>query len=212
MKRTTGVFDLDAARFDEAADVIASAFVADPLMDSFFADVPPPRMETIRRQFTYLCLRHASWTWPLWGVDVAGRLAGVAFVIPPGPERFPLSRDAETAYEHFRSGTTEQAAARLERYSDLVEGFALPAPHVYVMTLGVRPELQRQGVGTILLTAAHDMSRAHPTSRGVGLDTENCRNVGWYERLGYRVATEADIEGLHIWSMFHPNDQAAFAP
>jgi hypothetical protein len=39
---------------------------------------------------------------------------------------------------------------------------------------------------------------------GVGLDAEDERHVAWYERWGYNVMSEAELEGLRLRSLFRP--------
>ena len=63
-------------------------------------------------------------------------------------------------------------------------------------------ECQSQGIGKALLEAVHKMSESSPQSGGVALDTENERNLGFYESLGYSVSTTTNLDRLKVWSMF----------
>jgi ribosomal protein S18 acetylase RimI-like enzyme len=190
------------ARFAEAADVIAEAFVADPRMDWFFSDVSAPRRSTIRAQFTYLSTRHGARGWPIRGVEVDHRLAGVGFFIPPTTGSLEPDSEIEAAYGCFRALITEGAESRLSRYGEWCESLALPDPHVYVMTLGIRPAFRGGGIGRLLVHHAVRLSDAVPESCGVGLDTENEANLDWYRRLGFSVTAEGRLDDLRLWSLF----------
>ena len=71
--------------------------------------------------------------------------------------------------------------------------------------LGVLPGYQGQGHGGALLDAVHALAEPHPTATGVYLDTETEKNVGLYERFGYRVVGREQLADLPIWCMFRPN-------
>jgi hypothetical protein len=51
------------------------------------------------------------------------------------------------------------------------------------------------------------ISARHPSSIGVGLDTENEINVSIYEGFGYKLIAHTKVAGLDLWSMFRPNPE-----
>ena len=68
-----------------------------------------------------------------------------------------------------------------------------------INALGVRPELQNQGIGTALVREAERLAaeRSYPRiCLGVGIDNFGARRL--YERLGYRYWSHGTIEGS--WS------------
>jgi ribosomal protein S18 acetylase RimI-like enzyme len=69
-----------------------------------------------------------------------------------------------------------------------------PAEHWHVGPLGVRPDRQGQGIGTLLM---HALLRA-VDGEGVGtfLETDVDRNVVFYERLGFTVTDTEEISGV----------------
>ncbi len=200
------VIELRRGQFGEAAAVISQAFAQDPLMLYFYEDVVTPRRVVLQAQFRFLCERHASYGWPILAVSRGGRLAGVAFPVPPSSAGGRLSDTADRAQAEFTSLITPQARARLDRYGEISELMQPDEPHIFVMTIGVAPAVQRQGIGRRLLDAIAARSERTEESCGVGLDTENPINVPWYESQGFRVHATAQMDGVTIWSMFRPFD------
>ena len=76
-----------------------------------------------------------------------------------------------------------------------------PEPHWYLYLLGVEPARQGRGVGRALL--APTLARADAGGVPCYLETQNSRNVGFYERLGFRVTSDGWAPGttLRVWTM-----------
>jgi GNAT superfamily N-acetyltransferase len=74
--------------------------------------------------------------------------------------------------------------------------------HAYLWLLGVAPAAQGRGIGSALLRAAH--ARLDAEALPAYLETSTPRNVGLYERHGYRVISEgAPARGAPtMWSMW----------
>ncbi len=79
-------------------------------------------------------------------------------------------------------------------------------PHHFLSMIAVHPKAQGLGLGRTLLERLHADCQAHPDSSGVALDTSNPRNIGLYEKFGYRVVEELGLPGLKAWYMFRPRD------
>jgi ribosomal protein S18 acetylase RimI-like enzyme len=74
-------------------------------------------------------------------------------------------------------------------------GGARHRAHLYV--LGVRPEAQGQGVASSLV---RPVLARHPSA---WTETQNPRNVGLYEHLGFRVFGTEEVPrlGVRVWAM-----------
>ena len=73
--------------------------------------------------------------------------------------------------------------------------------------LGVRPEFSGRGLARALLEEVQAVSRADPRSTGVFLETEDPRNVSFYEHCGYRLTGHARIgRELESWGFFRPDE------
>ncbi len=90
-----------------------------------------------------------------------------------------------------------QAAARVHPF--LKPGVA------YLHTIGVEPACKGQGVGSMLLQAA--LQRIGQEFQACVLRTEQPKNVGFYQKNGFRVVDEsvASASGLRVW-VFQNND------
>ncbi|MEA3397901.1 MAG: GNAT family N-acetyltransferase, partial [Chloroflexota bacterium] len=80
-------------------------------------------------------------------------------------------------------------------------------PHHRLSLIAVQPQAQGQGYGKALLAEVHARVEAHPTSRGISLDTENPQTVPLYEHLGYHVTHQIAAGPLTIWGMFRPRGE-----
>ena len=124
--------------------------------------------------------------------------AGAALWVPYGHE--PMSAEMT---ERFATELSRLSGPHAERTLEL---FALAdehhphEPHEYLFFLGVRPELQSQGIGTALMAPV--LARADAAGHPCYLETANPRNRTLYERHGFRVI--ADITTPHgppFWPM-----------
>ena len=75
-------------------------------------------------------------------------------------------------------------------------------PHWHLGPVGIEPSVQRQGIGTALLTAFC----SHIDACGaVGyLESDRRANVQFYQRFGFAVVDEAVIMGVPNWFMSRP--------
>lgn len=85
--------------------------------------------------------------------------------------------------------------------TDKVHREAVPAPHYYLLTLGVAPLSQGRGSGGRLLR--HMLERADREETPAYLETQRSENVPIYERFGFAVASDEAIPGLPLrnWGM-----------
>ena len=74
----------------------------------------------------------------------------------------------------------------------------------------VDPGQQGYGIGRALLEATHLISQDHPTSTGVYLNTENPRNVAFYQHMGYRITHQESLGNTRVWCFFRSDK--TFAP
>jgi ribosomal protein S18 acetylase RimI-like enzyme len=81
-----------------------------------------------------------------------------------------------------------------------------PGSHFYLSILAVHPEFQGSGCGRALLEAVHARSERHPRSTGVCLETENSKNVRFYEHLGYRVTARNPLADFEITTLFRVSE------
>ena len=71
--------------------------------------------------------------------------------------------------------------------------------HWHVGPIGVLPELQGKGIGSLLLTRSCEI--VDERKAAAYLETDKPENVRLYERFGFVVIGETDVLGVHQWFM-----------
>jgi GNAT superfamily N-acetyltransferase len=199
------VIVLDEDQVSAALAVLIPAFLGDPIFNHYFPDRSVRQKvfelffnDIIRGQISAKCA---------FAVTDGATLSAVAVWMPPDPPE-TTAADRERG-EH----TVEQLRILDRRGVDAVlagfEGLQAhhPAePHWYLMFVGVRPQIQRQGLGRLLLTHVHQQA----DRRGMPcyLETPFPETRAFYGSLGYRVIREMRAFGdaPPLWTMLRkPN-------
>jgi len=130
------------------------------------------------------------------------RITGVALSLPPGGFPAPLLATLIQAKGPLLAGP--RVALRFARInSDMLKRHP-HYRHWYLWFLGVEPECQGQGVGTLLLRSLS--SKAEADRVPCYLETDRLQNVKLYERHGYRVEAEEVMPrfDFRMWFMKRP--------
>jgi ribosomal protein S18 acetylase RimI-like enzyme len=65
------------------------------------------------------------------------------------------------------------------------------SPIYYLWSIGVKPEVQRKGIGSKLLQQAiQESKRQH---RDIYLETSTLTNLPWYQKFGFNILVELDL-------------------
>jgi len=124
-------------------------------------------------------------------------LAGVRIALTPGVQTF--GRPSWLALIRMLLVQGPGVAARWSAVAEALQLHRPLAPHAYLATLGVEPELQRSGVGRALVA---DWLRAVDALRQRAyLETDSTNNASWYERFGFAVRTELSVLGVTVYLM-----------
>ncbi len=86
----------------------------------------------------------------------------------------------------------------LNRYQAVAYGAISHPKHYYLTLLGVCPKHQGKGIGKSTLRHIH---KDIPKGTVLYLDTENQKNVAYYESFGYRLIKASAVESMTIYSM-----------
>ncbi|HYM17431.1 MAG TPA: N-acetyltransferase [Micropepsaceae bacterium] len=172
------------ADIERIAAIFAAAFAKDPVFD-WLTRNGAKREKSLERFFRWILGRtiaHGE-TW----LDVDG-LAAAAW-IPPVLETVPFS--------FLEDLSLVPAVLRLTGVSRLPRGAAMAAamerahpqaPCFYLAFIGVAPRAQGAGLGSALI--AHALARVDAAGANAYLENSNPRNIGLYERAGFKVTRE----------------------
>ncbi|RXR22343.1 GNAT family N-acetyltransferase [Oerskovia turbata] len=204
----TTVRDLHRSEHRPAAALLARAFATDPLFLDLFGDVPDE--PDARRR----ALRFTSWVLGanrlLGGrrraVLDSARIVGVAVVEPPqGATRRTVGAAlAALRFAPVALALPTAATARLNRYGRETRALVPATPHHYLTMIGVDPAAQGAGLGRVLLDDVVELAERDPRSAGVGLDTENPDNLGFYARHGFAPCGELATAAFTAHVLFRP--------
>ena len=200
---TIEITRLNTKHTENIIDIFSNAFENYPLMQYFFGNAYKQSMKHLLKS---MCDQASIVDKLLLGAFIEGKLQGVAFITPPEKQN---NNDVETtptsAEEEFATAIGEEALMRIEAYSNLKKANKPSSPHFYINALGVNLQSQGKGIGSAILSQVHQMSEQDSNSRGVALDTQTQKNVGYYQRFGYDVSTTAELENVKNWFMFRSN-------
>ena len=193
MPSSVPIVQVPPERLPVMADVLARAFADDPMIRW-----PLPGdgdvSHRVRATFAviYENLADAGVVWE------AGNAAGFAVWIPAGASQDMFDSDA--AVRDRLAPLTDDGGARYDVLWSWIEQ-RVPDDVWYLDAIGVDPDQQGRGIGSALIRFGLD--RAVGVGTDAFLETSNARNVGYYERFGFRVVDEGEPApgGPHIWFM-----------
>jgi GNAT superfamily N-acetyltransferase len=181
-------------RVDRLVEVLARSFADDPIIRWPFP-TDGSHEEQCRELFRILDEPFAETGW-LWE---AGNAAGVALWVPPdGEARF---LEIELGTRDAIDAMTEDDGVRYRAFWDWIEDHLPTDPSWFLDHLAVAPEHRGEGLGA----APVDLGLGFARRDGVPAFLETARpgNVGYYERLGFRVVADehAPGGGPRLWFM-----------
>ncbi len=199
--RAAGMDDADAA-----ADILAAAFAADPVMRWTFGG--NGAFHTIFYELARgVYLKHGFGHIAEGG---SGEHRAATLWLPAGvPLNLPQLNQLRIASSVIRHGGFS-AAARALKVADILETHHPEEPHFYLFAVGVAPRARGKGLGGALLREG--LKRADQEGALAYLENSNPKNTPLYERLGFRVTAPLPLpEGAPpLLSMLRaPGEEAA---
>lgn len=190
---------LTPADIPPAAQMLARAFQADPLLDYLL----PGRAAQDRRAFH--CLR---------SIVQYGVRFGEAYAASPGLEAvavwLPPEEAAPSLAKMVRAGVLALPVRiglgatlrfwRLQRHLGRTWRQCGSFPHWYLCTLGVTPALRGRGLGSQLLAAM--LERCDQRRLACCLETVNEKNTTFYQRFGFAVVRRAAVPRSRLMCWF----------
>jgi ribosomal protein S18 acetylase RimI-like enzyme len=184
---------LNSAQAKAAAHLLARAFENDPLMVYVlpYAHRRKRLLPVLFGVVVRYCLRYGA-------VYTTSGLEGVICCLPPG-QTTTIGRLALTSLSEppLQLGVTGlRRFLRASSASDYARKRAAPGAHWYIWALGVDPACQGHGLGGQLVQAV--LWQAKAQGKPCYLDTENPRNVAFYQPYGFRQVSETVIAGSGV--------------
>jgi ribosomal protein S18 acetylase RimI-like enzyme len=179
---------LGASQAAAAADAIASGHADYPAFRAVFPD--PRRRARALRPFFRATVRDAIPFGGVWALVDGERVDAVAVWLPPGASPWTARRKARATPALLRVLAADpRAFPRFVRYGANAERAQPEEPHWYLVVLSVRPDAQRQGLGSRLV--ARGIARADAEHLPCSLETSDPANVAFYQRFGFEVTDPA---------------------
>ena len=199
MAKDVQVIRLDRSHVNRATFVLARAFQDDP--SSIFLVPDATRRQSALRWSSALTLRYCL---PYDECYTTPDVDGVACWLPPDAGSLsilPLIR-AGILLAPFKLGLggTRRMLAFVD-FTERVHHQMISRPHWYLALLGVEPSRQGCGIGSRLIRPI--LERADAAGLPCYLETQNQRNLSFYEKHGFRVVNEGRVPGyeLRSWAM-----------
>ncbi|WP_328804397.1 GNAT family N-acetyltransferase [Paenibacillus apii] len=96
-----------------------------------------------------------------------------------------------------------QTLSLLNSYMKVTRSVAPPLTHHYLIMIAVKPENQGKGIGKVLLKHLLNSVNMDTKSHGVALDTENKENIKLYQKFGFTLSNETQIDNVPVYCMFY---------
>ena len=184
--------------FAAVDDVLAEAFAADPLSRLLFGEGDPrPGLRRINR--TSIRNRHGLGTLAVTGDRIAGVMleADSPKCEPDGLAGLRFLWDALAAMR-WRMFSSMSVFRGVAKYHPVW-------PHRHLTVIGVAPDMQRKGIGSLLL--ADFCRRADEQRAGAYLETDTDGARRLYEKFGFRVVQEQAMKaGKFIFMWRQPGE------
>jgi ribosomal protein S18 acetylase RimI-like enzyme len=183
LARLAEVRRVGTERSAQVAAVLGEAFADDPLLGWLLADVDASERAESGFAWWRFMVGHAPRGTEL---HVTGDGSAAACWHPPGGGTLPAGAAAD-----FRAMVAELTGERAPLVLESLARIARCAPaesHWHLAAVGVLPERQGRGIGVRLLGAM--LRRCDRLAVPAYLESSNPRNLGFYERLGFRTTGE----------------------
>ncbi|MBN1535747.1 MAG: GNAT family N-acetyltransferase [Anaerolineales bacterium] len=183
----------------EAAYVLGCAFADEPVSLAIYINqTPEERIRNLAVDFAIEvedCIRRGI----ALQMNQADKIVAVAAIYPPGAYPFPwifrarMTMGAFLDYSHY-------SVRRLLDWQRFAGKIHPKEPHFYFQYLGVRPECQGKGYGTLMMQ--YLTALADEANMPCYLETASAGAVPMYRRYGFEVLVEKEIIGVHAWFMW----------
>lgn len=189
----------DVARLPELARILGRAFADYPVARAAFGNAAGSPQDWFTRMGQTAMENRLIMEMPVFAAYRDGEPLGVA-VLSAHDRRTPPELSAR--FDDLMAEAGPDAQSFFEEFIKVVDGISPTDPHVWLAILGVDPSAQGLGIGRHLIEATMEFARDAGGYVGVALDTEDTKNVGIYERCGFRVVGESAVGSMPVFVMW----------
>lgn len=186
---------------NEHIQLLINAFQKDPMFVELFKG---PRKERQMQAFFRFIYKRNQLMDGIYLTDSRNNPSYVAFIeTPKNRHSYLLRSKIQLHLEMLKLAfyVPLKSLNFLSRYDAATMKQRPHEKHFYLTMIGVSPEKQGQGIGKMVINTIHKMVIDDPEVSIICLDTENLKNVQYYERLGYLLIYEAKISNISIYTM-----------
>lgn len=191
------IIPLDPDHLEQAAMVLARAFVTNPLHRAVFKGDGPKQLKQNHASFTITISRlSGDFSAALDGREIVGVMRSIR---SPGCRPTFKQRAKMTPFLMLFLGPT---CLRLGEWLSTWAKHDPDEPHRHLGPLGVLPERQGEGIGNRLMQTF--IQHLDTGGEAGYLETDRLENIRFYEKFGFAVREEVPVFGLPTWLMWRP--------
>ena len=191
------VRELSNADLSAAVGVVARGMRDNPLHIAALGEDPDVRGQRLARMFAVaLPFIHSKGV--VLGAFDDNILVGIAGMIAPGRCQ-PSLTEKLTVMPRLVPAISGGAFRRVGRWMTIWAEHDLRQPHWHLGPVAVEAQVQRTGIGTLLM---HEYCERLDRVHGMGyLETDKASNVTFYERFGFQTIDEEPVLNTPNWFM-----------
>jgi len=197
-KKAIEIVPLQPSGIGEASMVMSRAFTLSPLLVAALGESNEKQRSTIEKMYRMM-LKEKSGT--VLSAKEDGKILGVIRFL-----EWPQCQKENNSFLGLKFLLVllvfRGKALRLRKWFSIWAKHDPNKPHLHLSALGVLPERQGQGVGSLMLAQLCDY--ADKLNQAVYLETDVRRNVHLYERFGFAIVEEEPVLSAPNWFMWRP--------
>jgi ribosomal protein S18 acetylase RimI-like enzyme len=194
------IIQINRSQFGQASEILTNAFAADPIV-TYFRDRPEKERRELIKWFIKIALHYSYKDGQIYTTQ---NLDGVAIWIPP--EKFPLNDFRLLMLGGYALPFKISPNKLLEFVYLFLQAEKqhkqnVDRQHWYLLMLGVAPDRQSQGIGSLLLQPI--LERADRAGLSCYLEATTKRSVRFYQKHGFEAIGEIKLlhNNLQVWTM-----------
>ncbi len=197
-KKAIEIVTLQPNEIGEASKLMSRAFTLSPLLVAALGESSEKQRSTIEKMYRMMLKEKSG---KVISAKEDGKILGVMRIV-----EWPQCQKEYKSLQGLRLLFTllvfRGKALRLRKMFSIWAKHDPNKPHLHLGAIGVLPERQGQGVGSLLLS--HFCEYVDELKQAAYLETDVRGNVHLYERFGFTVVEEEPVLAIPNWFMWRP--------